>query len=174
MSVVRRYPDSSWGQVLLEAFFICLAGVAFGVLLHYPLLGEAFLGRRPAVKALAAESRLPEAGSLIPVLLEDVRALVEQGAVLVDARSLEAFREGHIAGARSLPLGSDPEGLARFRDSVPLTVPVVVYCSGYGCRDSHDVGAGLIEAGYKEVLVFEGGFPEWRAAGLPVATGAAP
>jgi rhodanese-related sulfurtransferase len=45
----------------------------------------------------------------------------------------------------------------------------VTYCSGFGCPDSFDLGMRLIETGYRDVRVFEGGYPEWRDAGLAVA-----
>jgi rhodanese-related sulfurtransferase len=48
---------------------------------------------------------------------------------------------------------------------------LVIYCNGYGCPDSFDLGLRLIEAGYRDVRVFEGGLPEWRDAGLPVIEG---
>ena len=46
---------------------------------------------------------------------------------------------------------------------------VIAYCSGFGCPDSFDLGVLLIESGYQDVRVFEGGYPEWRDAGLAVA-----
>jgi rhodanese-related sulfurtransferase len=46
---------------------------------------------------------------------------------------------------------------------------IITYCSGFGCPDSFDLGMTLIDVGYLDVLVFEGGFPEWRDAGLPIA-----
>ena len=53
-----------------------------------------------------------------------------------------------------------------------MTTRLVVYCSGYGCPDSFDLAMRLLAAGYRDVLVFEGGFPAWQDAGLPVMTGA--
>ena len=58
-----------------------------------------------------------------------------------------------------------PDFLARVaKDQV-----IITYCSGFGCPDSFDLGVLLIELGYQDVRVFEGGYPEWRDAGLPVA-----
>jgi 3-mercaptopyruvate sulfurtransferase SseA len=48
---------------------------------------------------------------------------------------------------------------------------LVLYCSGYGCPDSFDLGIILLAEGYRDVRVFEGGFPEWADAGLPVERG---
>ena len=45
---------------------------------------------------------------------------------------------------------------------------LVLYCSGFDCHDSKTLGDKLIQAGFRQVFVFEGGFPEWRDAGYPV------
>jgi len=45
---------------------------------------------------------------------------------------------------------------------------LMLYCSGFGCPDSFDLGERLLAEGYLDVRVYEGGFPEWRDAGLPV------
>jgi 3-mercaptopyruvate sulfurtransferase SseA len=34
-----------------------------------------------------------------------------------------------------------------------------------------DLGSRLLEAGYRKVFVFLGGYPEWRDAGYPIAEG---
>jgi rhodanese-related sulfurtransferase len=118
----------------------------------------------PAVATTA--SLLPQ-----PVLLAEVRELVNSGAVPVDARDGALFSDGHLPGAVSLPLGEVESRLAGFRQQVAEGKTLVAYCNGYGCPDSFDLGQLLIKAGYRDVRVFEGGFPEWRDAGLPVLKG---
>jgi rhodanese-related sulfurtransferase len=54
---------------------------------------------------------------------------------------------------------------------VPEDRPLITYCNGYGCPDSYDLAVLLLEAGYRRVWVFEGGFPAWRDAGLPAKRG---
>ena len=49
---------------------------------------------------------------------------------------------------------------------------MILYCSGYGCPDSFDLGQILLEEGFRDVRVYEGGMPEWRDQGLPVEKGA--
>lgn len=175
MNVVRVLSDrTAWPTVrhlLLEALILCLAGLFFGVLIHHQLLWKVITGQPFAPIPATLQAMRPGEVFLVPAALEEVRDMIRQGAVLVDARSRELFRESHIAGAVSLPLGQAEEEIPSFRNRVSLTTPVIVYCSGYGCRDSDDLGAKLIEAGYGEVLVYEGGFPEWREAGLPVGKG---
>lgn len=55
----------------------------------------------------------------------DARALVADGARLVDVRTPEEFAAGHIDGAVNIPV-QDLE--RRMRELDPVSEPVVVYC----------------------------------------------
>lgn len=97
----------------------------------------------------------------------EARALVsELGAprppLLIDVRTPDEFaRDGHIEGARLLPLSS----LARRRDELPRDRKVVVVCRT-GSRSA--VACELLnDAGYDAVNL-RGGVVGWRAAGLPL------
>ena len=56
----------------------------------------------------------------------------------------------------------------------PAGRPIVVYCSGGDCELSMNLAKLMLENGKRKVLVYEGGFPEWQGAGMPVAKGANP
>jgi phage shock protein E len=79
------------------------------------------------------------------------RALVEQGARLVDVRSPGEFSGGHLPGAINIPVG---EVRARHGELGDRTRPVIVYCAsgrrsasatntlkGLGFSEVHDLGA---------------------------------
>ena len=85
--------------------------------------------------------------------------------VVVDVRPREEFEAGHIAGAVSIPL----EELSDRLDELPDDVEVVAYCRGPYCVLAPEAVAQLREAG-RQVRRLEVGYPEWRLAGLPVAT----
>jgi rhodanese-related sulfurtransferase len=106
-----------------------------------------------------------------PVEIDEVRRLIDEGAVVVDARARELYLEGHLPSALSLPLGEADPLPDSFREAVSADSVLVLYCSGYGCPDSFDLGIILLAEGYRDVRVFEGGFPEWADAGLPVERG---
>ena len=91
---------------------------------------------------------------------------------MIDARADEIYAEGHLPKAISLPLGEVDDLLKAFKRNVAREATLIIYCSGFGCPDSFDLGMRLIEEGYEDVRVYEGGFPEWRDAGLPVEKGA--
>ncbi len=156
-----------YGRILLEAAVILALGIVIGLSINYRLVYQAFSGKvvaPPAAQRSHTEQQFPA-----PVELQDVRRLKDEGAVLVDARARELYREGHIPSALPLPPGEIEERLPEFEQKVPRDATIIAYCSGYGCPDSFDVGVRLLEEGYQDVRVFEGGLPEWRDAGLPVA-----
>jgi len=107
--------------------------------------------------------------ALEPVRREELLERVRAGEVLVvDVRPPEEYRAGHIPGALSLPL----EALERRLASLPRDREIVAYCRGPYCVMALEAVARLRERGLRARRL-EDGFPEWRAAGLPVATGEA-
>ena len=108
---------------------------------------------------------------------EDAHWLHTHGALFLDARRTQAFTQGHIAGARSVSVWED--GLDAKVDQlaalVPnLQAPVVIYCSGGGCTDSHTLAQKLWLAGFKNLRIYSGGFPEWEGRGWPIIRGEQP
>ena len=91
-------------------------------------------------------------------------------ALFVDVRSQDMFDEGHIPGAVSLPLGEFDDRLETFAADVPPTQPIVTYCSGRLCQDSHTAAQRLLERGFENVVIYIDGFPGWVEYGYPVAT----
>jgi rhodanese-related sulfurtransferase len=155
-------------RVLLDALLVAALGATIGLAVNHRLVFDAFAGR-VASSSQATETgqaRLPQ-----PVLLAEVRELLAAGALPVDAREATFFSEGHLPGAISLPLGEFGTQLPEFQQRADPGKPLVLYCNGYGCPDSFDLGMFLLNAGYRDVRVYEGGFPEWRDAGLPVEGG---
>ena len=93
--------------------------------------------------------------------------LMNSGATLIDLRSPNQFKDGHIAGARNVPgdqLAADPKAVARLADKT-----VVFYCD-----DGATTGAALrtlARAGIKNVLSLRGGLSAWKQENLPVVRG---
>jgi rhodanese-related sulfurtransferase len=91
---------------------------------------------------------------------------LERGnVVLLDVRPEAEYRSGHIAGAVSAPL----ERLASVAEGLPRRREVVAYCRGPYCVYADDA-VRLLRAQGLKARRLDVGFPEWRRAGLPVAT----
>jgi len=112
------------------------------------------------------ETYLTDRASLAAVDIAELRRLLDEGRVtLLDVRPALEYQQGHIPNARSIPVAELERRLAE----VPRNREVVAYCRGPYCVYSDEAGQFLQEHGFKARRLEEG-FPEWRAAGLPVET----
>ena len=91
--------------------------------------------------------------------------LARGDVVVLDVRPEREYAAGHIAGARSAPLDS----LAALAEKLPRRREIVAYCRGPYCVYADDAVRLLQSRGLKARRL-DVGFPEWRRAGLPVAT----
>jgi len=112
------------------------------------------------------ETFLTDRASLAAVDLRELERLVADGSVtLLDVRPAVEYGQGHIPRARSMPVEELEHRLAE----LPRDREVVAYCRGPYCVFS-DEAAQLLQTHGFRARRFQEGFPEWRAAGLPVAT----
>lgn len=115
--------------------------------------------------SLLAEAFFGAADGTRPVTFAEFDELSRTGdVVLVDVRPPSEFAAGHVDGAINIPV---TDLASRLRDLPPNT-EVVAYCRGPYCVMASTAVAQLREAGITAVRL-EGGLPEWRAAGRPVA-----
>ncbi|HEY1435833.1 MAG TPA: rhodanese-like domain-containing protein, partial [Thermoanaerobaculia bacterium] len=109
---------------------------------------------------------------------DDVASLHARGDVLfLDARRSSVYRDGHIGGARSIAIwehDADDKVKALFAEGRDQSAPVVIYCSGGECEDSHMLSEKLYKVGFDNVLVYKDGFPDWVKRGLAVTKGDTP
>lgn len=130
--------------------------------------------REVGERRLAEVERLRQAmavedGDLRPVSREELRALLASGqALALDVRPTKEYSQGHIAGARSIPV----DELEQRLDELPQGQAIVAYCRGPYCFFSGEAVALLTARGYRAHRL-EDGFPEWRSAALPVETATA-
>ena len=104
------------------------------------------------------------AGSIAQLTVADLqRKLAAREPIqLIDVRSPEEFQlDGHIAGARLIPLPA----LALRLAEIARDVPVALICrSGNRSQVAADL---LARQGYADVSNVQGGMIAWRRAGLP-------
>jgi rhodanese-related sulfurtransferase len=92
---------------------------------------------------------------------------LKDGAVVVlDVRPAAEFGAGHIAGARSVPIGE----LRKQLKALPADAEIVAYCRGPYCVYADDAVRELDRKGFRAARL-EDGYPEWKRAGLPIAVG---
>jgi len=159
----------NWLNTAVEICLIVVISSTIGIVWNHTLLASAWRGELTAqVQAAPKGEELP-----MPLGLMQIKEMFDaKQAVIVDARSAASFADGHIAGAITLPLAEARKNPARpFKVKVPADATIIAYCNGFSCQDSMDLGKVLMQAGYTTVYIFEGGFPEWRDAGYPVARG---
>lgn len=106
----------------------------------------------------------------------DAAWLHANGALFLDARRSSIFEQGHIAGARSVSVWEsdvDDKVARLLEEGRDQKMPIVVYCSGGACEDSHMLSQKLWGVFFENVLVYKDGFPDWQQRGGAVRTGAA-
>jgi rhodanese-related sulfurtransferase/DNA-binding transcriptional ArsR family regulator len=105
-----------------------------------------------------------ERDSLEPVSRKELLRRMREGLVtVIDTRPVEEFAAGHLPGALNVPLRE----LKRRLRELPRDQDVVAYCRGTYCVLSYEAVAELRKRGFKAFRLEEG-YPEWRAAGLPI------
>jgi len=107
--------------------------------------------------------------ALEPVSRRELTQRLKDGLVTVlDVRPEDEYAAGHLPKAINIPLRE----LTRRLSELPRSREIVAYCRGPYCVLAFEAVALLRERGFK-VRRLEEGFPEWKAAGLPLGRSAA-
>jgi ArsR family transcriptional regulator len=102
--------------------------------------------------------------ALEPVSRKELaRRLKSDLVTVLDVRPADEYAAGHVSKAVNIPFRE----LAKRVRELPRSREVVAYCRGPYCILAFEAVALLRERGYR-VRRLEDGFPEWKAAGLPV------
>jgi rhodanese-related sulfurtransferase/DNA-binding transcriptional ArsR family regulator len=103
--------------------------------------------------------------ALEPVSRKELARRIKNDLITVlDVRPADEYAAGHLPKAHNIPLR---ELSQRLRE-IPKSREIVAYCRGPYCVLAFEAVALLRDRGFK-VRRLEDGFPEWKAAGLPVA-----
>jgi DNA-binding transcriptional ArsR family regulator/rhodanese-related sulfurtransferase len=148
-----------------------------GLFVFYRLSDPSISNLSAAVRRVA-EQRLAELDRLVsehfgdrsdpePVqMTELLKRARSEDIVILDARPANEYAAGHIAGAISIPIAD----LQRRLKSLPRAKQYVAYCRGPYCIYADHAVTLLKESGRRARRLVDG-FPEWQAAGLPIARG---
>lgn len=98
--------------------------------------------------------------------LQAREAWEKRQAVFLDARAGDLFKQGHVPGAKSLPL--DDFDLLFPRMILSRDSAIVIYCEGKDCEYAELLAQRLYAQGYRKLAVFPGGWEEWTKGKNPV------
>jgi ArsR family transcriptional regulator len=116
------------------------------------------------------EQAYQERDRLAPVTREElIEHLHTRAVTLIDVRPELEYRAGHIPEAINIPVLTLPQKLG----SLQKGQQIVAYCRGPYCVMAYKAVEILRPVGYRARRL-DGGFMEWRRAGLPLARGDAP
>lgn len=148
-----------------------------GLYVYYRLADPAVSDLCRSVRTVA-EHRLAELDRLVrdhfgdraaaePVSMDELLTLARSRDVIVlDTRPASEYAAGHIAGALSVPI----DDLQRRLRQLPRDREYVAYCRGPYCVYA-DRAVEILRAKGRRARRLLEGFPEWKAAGLPMHTG---
>jgi len=108
-----------------------------------------------------------KASGLVNIEAIEAVRLINNDAVVIDLRTVDAFSKGHIVGARNIPsdeLDSKMNNLEAMKSK-----PIIAVCAA-GVTSTKAVNT-LRVAGFESVYGLKGGMSGWGQAGLPVVTG---
>ncbi|MGH7377979.1 MAG: rhodanese-like domain-containing protein [Candidatus Methylomirabilales bacterium] len=181
------------GSILTECAAIVAAALLLGTLVHHfrtdakkkiawvGSYGDACLKiRKPTTPPPPASAQpspppaTPPAGPVREILADEALRHHQDGTLFLDARRTRFHESEHIPGARPFSVWETDldRKISALLEEIPLEIPLVIYCQSGDCEDSHQLADKLKLAGYKEILVFRGGFPEWKKREWPVEAGA--
>ncbi len=161
-------------QALREAHLV--AARKEGLRVYYRLADPAIFQlvqiiREIAERQLAEVERivntyLTERKAMEPVTLNELLArLREPGLVILDVRPALEYAQGHIAGARSIPI----DELESRLNELPAEQEIVAYCRGAYCVFA-DEAVELLTAHGQRARRMQQGYPDWQLAHLPTET----
>jgi DNA-binding transcriptional ArsR family regulator len=109
---------------------------------------------------------LTERKAMEPVTLNELMSrLREPGLVILDVRPALEYTQGHIVGARSIPINELQQRL----HELPHEQEIVAYCRGTYCVFADEAVELLTAYGY-QARRMQQGYPDWKFADLPTET----
>jgi len=107
-------------------------------------------------------------GSGLPSISSAEAALLleKEMAIFLDVGSLSHYQEEHIPGAVHIPAGKIESG------SVVLNPDswIILYSTDTNGEVLIQAGEDLLQNGFSQVNILEGGFSNWKNQGLPVSS----
>jgi len=161
-------PGKPWRTVLGQTLALTLSAVLLGLIVN-----QARSDSMPLLGDWSPEARITlKFGRNILIPFEEARdRFFTRGAVFIDARPQDLYREGHIQGAINLPLADFDRLADKVVQDLPEDALLVTYCDGEDCALSAELAVKLKEIGFENVRVLHDGWNRWRNRNLPFQGG---
>ncbi|MCL4509055.1 MAG: rhodanese-like domain-containing protein [Chloroflexi bacterium] len=97
------------------------------------------------------------------IFVEEAKRLIDSGVPVIDVRELGEYQNGHVPGAKLVPLNSFLRDASKH---LPAQGPVIFVCAvGQRSAVASEMAAAV---GATEVYNVEGGTKAWIAKGYPI------
>jgi len=119
------------------------------------------------VAMLVLTSSVFASGDLNIIPLKKAKGMFNaKSALFVDARSFELYQKGTIMGAVHMPA----KQFKKYSKYLPAdkNAKIVSFCNGFKCEESDHLAKKIMALGYTRVLLYKGGYPEWKEKELPL------
>jgi rhodanese-related sulfurtransferase len=147
------------------------------ILLYLPIVTLALLAIVVTSAGFSGETPAGVSGTT-RVDAARAKALMGIGAVMVDVRLANEASEAHIQDATNIPYTEkSPKAMSydASQDSFDISrlpadknAAIILAGNGPDCWASYKAARAAVQAGYRRVYWFRGGFPEWKSAGYPL------
>lgn len=164
--------------IVVRALSLLAAGGGLGLLVN-AIRGDGVAlspsGSPGASDATACVAPVAGPGVEVLPVAQAVRVCGDASTLVADARPARRFTEGHVAGAVHLPCAASGSAAARAVERMAGKHTLIVY--GDTTDEARPVAEDLrrrVSRPDLRVVVLEGGFPAWNAAGLACSSGPCP
>lgn len=133
-----------------------------------------FLGNHPLLSGIWVVLFLLIVGSWLKSMFSSIKAISptqltllvnRENAVVIDIRSEDEFRKGHITDAKNIKQADiDSQKLAGLEKQ--KDAPIIVVCQAG--ISANKAAASLAKQGFSKVSILQGGMGAWTGASLPV------
>ena len=131
-------------KFIIDNWMLISVAVASGAMLLWPAIQGATAGGLSAANA--------------------VQLINRERAVVVDVSDTEEFAQGHVGGAKNVPVSQLETRLPEVVKN--KTLPLILVCPS-GARASRALAVAK-KLGYEKAQVLAGGLKAWKEANLPV------
>ncbi|QBH98363.1 rhodanese-like domain-containing protein [Limnobaculum zhutongyuii] len=133
---------------------------------NHPVLSIAWVGLLVAVIFMTLKTATSKVKDISNSDL--TRLINSEGAVVVDTRTIDDFRKGHIVGAINLTPTDIKNGTLAVLDKHKER-PVVVLCANG--TSSKEPAETLVKEGFTQVFTLKNGLSGWSGENLPLVRG---